>query len=72
LIKKFGARCVEERGRVERKQIAPAMMFFATVILGTPVWTKSYREMAELMRATCCFPEQCHDSIYFQRSLIFF
>ena len=53
----FGISCVWERGRKERKQIALAMMFFATVLLGILVWPNSYKGMAELMKATYYFPE---------------
>jgi hypothetical protein len=53
----FGVSCVWEPGLKERKQIALAMMFLATVLLGILMWSDSYRGMAELMRATYYFPE---------------
>ena len=51
----FGVSCIWEKGRIERKQIALAMMFFATVILGILILPGSYRGMAELMKATYYF-----------------
>ena len=53
----FGISCIWEKGRIERKQIALAMMFFATVILGILVWPNSYKWMAELIKAAYYFPE---------------
>jgi len=53
----FGNSCIWERGRTERKQIALAMMLFATIILGILVWPNSYRRMAELTKATYYFPK---------------
>jgi len=53
----FGISCVWERGRTERKQIALAMMFFATILLGILVWPNSYKWMADLMKAAYYFPE---------------
>lgn len=48
----FGVSCIWEKGRTERKQIALAMMFFATVLMGLLVLPGSYDSMADLMRAT--------------------
>ncbi len=53
----FGISCVWERGRAERKQIALAMMFFPTILLGILLWPGSYRRMTELMKAAYYFPE---------------